>query len=55
MEKKNEMNAYNIFLNSGKVEDYLNYVNIKKNEPQSPYRDHTGENSAYNDGWYRAT
>lgn len=42
----NEQNAYEAFLNSGKITDYLSYVDIKRQDAQAV----SGEQIAYHDG-----
>lgn len=49
--KPNELEAYNAFLHSGKVEDYLKYVGEKQmtEHPDTGGIQTTGDGSAYYD------
>lgn len=57
MVQPNEQQAYDAFLYTGRVADYLNYLDIKQQGQGRPVlgdvRTATGENSAYHDRWDR--
>ncbi len=50
----NEMNAYNVFLRTGKVEDYLKYIHTMQTADSNQHAVLTGESSAYHDERDRA-
>ncbi|WP_180951175.1 hypothetical protein [Marasmitruncus massiliensis] len=50
----NEISAYNAFLQTGKVEDYLKYIHTMQAAAPTQGAALTGESSAYHDGRDRA-
>lgn len=52
--KPNELNAYNTFLQTGKVEDYLKYIHTRQAAQTTQSAVLTGESSAYHDERDRA-
>ena len=52
--KPNELRAYNAFLHTGKVEDYLKYINTMQTAESTQGAVVTGESSAYHDERDRA-
>ncbi len=57
MTKPNEQQAYDAFLHTGRVADYLNYLGVKQQGKGRPVLDTiqiaAGEDSAYHDRWDR--